>query len=80
MAKLTKIVVNLPEDWKSVKLPPQAVAILETLENRDYSVSEMVAHIKAIAENGTLETTQRPYRIFQYYRAKYIENNFMKLA
>ena len=66
MAKLTKIVVNLPEDWKSVKLPPQAVAILETLENREYSVSEMVAHIKSIAEAGTLETTLRPYSIFQY--------------
>tara|TARA_R100000458_G_scaffold46786_1_gene45380 strand:- start:262 stop:504 length:243 start_codon:yes stop_codon:yes gene_type:complete len=76
---LTKIVVSLPDSFDGIKLPPQAIAILKTLENREYTVAEMVAHINSIAQAGELETRQKPWRIFQYYRAKFIENGFVKL-
>ena len=79
MAKVATIVVNLPEGWNDIKLPPQAKAILASLENKEYSVAEMSKHIKALAESGDLVTGQRPWRIFQYYRAKFIENGFIKL-
>jgi hypothetical protein len=64
-------------------LPPQAIAcarILSSASNTNHiSETEAMELIVAAAASGKLRTTQDPWHIFQYYRPRLIEGDFLRM-
>lgn len=58
-------------------LPPQAVAILETLQKggKKMTREKLIAALK-----GKVKSSQPLERIFSFYRAKLVDGGFIKIA
>ena len=61
-------------------LPKQASDIVKHIE-LDVWIDEtsLVTQVNDLAESGKLQTKQKPWRIFQYYRAKMINQGIVKM-
>ena len=64
---------EIPSDFENQKMTPQVYQILSAISESgvsEYSESELKTFIEKLAESGKLKTGQKPWRIFQYYRAQ----------
>ena len=93
--KLNYRIVFNPEDEKQLghyyNLPPQARAVLDIMHEATVAIEKLNPGKTAIFEElelqeiiekqkERLETRQSSWRIFQYYRGKLIQHNFLRYA
>ena len=74
---------EIPSDFENQKMTPQVYQILSAVSESgvsEYSESELKTFIEKLAESGKLKTGQKPWRIFQYYRAQMINAGICKMS
>ena len=74
---------EIPSDFENQKMTPQVYQILSGISESgvsEYSETELKTFVQKLANDGKLKTGQKPWRIFQYYRAQMINAGSCKLS
>ncbi len=74
---------EIPSDFENQKMTPQVYQILSGISESgvsEYSETELKTFVQKLANDGKLKTGQKPWRIFQYYRAQMINAGICKMS
>ena len=74
---------EIPSDFENQKMTPQVYQILSGISESgvsEYSETELKNFVQKLADDGKLKTGQKPWRIFQYYRAQMINAGICKMS
>ena len=74
---------EIPSDFENQKMTPQVYQILSGISESgvsEYSETELKNFVQKLAADGRLKTGQKPWRIFQYYRAQMINAGICKMS
>jgi|TARA_R100001530_G_scaffold42686_2_gene32517 hypothetical protein len=74
---------EIPSDFENQKMTPQVYQILSGISESgvsEYSETELKTFVQKLADDGKLKTGQKPWRIFQYYRAQMINAGICKMS
>ena len=74
---------EIPSDFENQKMTPQMYQILSGISESgvsEYSETELKTFVQKLANDGKLKTGQKPWRIFQYYRAQMINAGICKMS